>query len=77
MSFYLKNESKDYGSHLLKSFQQIEESLSLEQKVYQQGEVYGHTVIIKTEGITIKNSELDCEFDIPFDDDTEANEAQI
>ncbi len=77
MSFYLKNESKDYGSHLLKSFQQIEESLSLEQKVYQQGEVYGHTVIIKTEGITIKNSELDCEFDIPFDDDTEANEVQI
>lgn len=38
---------------------------------------YGHTVIIKTGNVTIKNSELDCEFSVPFDDDTEANKAEI
>lgn len=39
--------------------------------------LYGQTVIIKTGNVTIKNSELDCEFDIPFDDNTEANEAEL
>lgn len=38
---------------------------------------YGHTVIIKTGDVTIKNSQLDVEFTIPFDDDTEANQAEI
>lgn len=39
--------------------------------------MYGHTVIIKSGNVTIKNSDLDCEFYIPFDDDTEANEGEI
>lgn len=38
---------------------------------------FGHTVIITAGNVTIKNSELDCFFDIPFDDNTEANEAEI
>lgn len=39
--------------------------------------MYGHTVIIKSGNVTIQNSEIDCEFNIPFDDDTEANEGEI
>ena len=39
--------------------------------------LYGHTVIIKTGKVTIDNSEIDCEFSVPFDDDTEANKAEI
>lgn len=77
MSFYLKNNQEDFGSYILPSFQKLEESIGLEQHMYEHGKLYGHSVIIKTENITIKNSELDCEFDIPFDDDTEANEAQL
>lgn len=38
---------------------------------------YGHTIIIKSGNVKIKNSELDCEFSVPFDDDTEANKAEI
>ena len=38
---------------------------------------FGHTVVIKTGNVTISNSELDCEFYIPFDDNTEANEAEF
>ena len=38
---------------------------------------FGHTVIVKTGNVTINNSEHDCEFNIPFDDDTEANEAEL
>lgn len=41
------------------------------------GGLYQHTVLIQTGGINIRNDNLDCEFDIPFDDDTEANEAEI
>lgn len=38
---------------------------------------YGQKVIIKTGKVKIKNSELDVEFKVPFDDDTEANTAEI
>lgn len=38
---------------------------------------FGHTVVIQSGDVTIKNSELDCEFDVEFDDDTEADEAEI
>lgn len=39
--------------------------------------LYNQRVIIKTDNVKIDNNELDCEFSIPFDDDTEANEAEI
>lgn len=59
-------------SHLATAFKKLDEKIDTEVK----GQ-FGHTVIIKSGGVTIKNSELDCEFEIPFDDDTEANEAEI
>lgn len=39
--------------------------------------LYDQQIIIKTGGVTINGDELDVEFVIPFDDDTEANEAEI
>lgn len=37
---------------------------------------FGRVVKIQTDGLTLTN-ELDLEFDVPFDDDTEVNEAEI
>lgn len=39
--------------------------------------LYDQNVILRTGDVTIKNDELDLEFSIPFDDDTEANEAEF
>ena len=39
--------------------------------------LYDQKVTITTGNVTIQNDDLDLEFDIPFDDDTEANEAEI
>lgn len=39
--------------------------------------VFGSEATIKCNGAVIKSSELDVEFDIPFDDDMEFNEAEI
>ena len=39
--------------------------------------LYGQKVTLETGDVLIKNDEIDLEFDIPFDDDTEANEASI
>lgn len=39
--------------------------------------LYEQRVIIKTGNVKVDNNDLDCEFDIPFDDDTEADEASI
>lgn len=39
--------------------------------------LFGQEVIIKAGDVTIKNSDLDVEFEVPFDDDTEANESEV
>lgn len=38
---------------------------------------FGHSVIIKTGVVQISNEYLDVEFEIPFDDDLQANEAKL
>ena len=39
--------------------------------------VFGRKVIIKSGDVKIDSDELDCEFSVPFDDNTEPNEAEI
>lgn len=39
--------------------------------------VFGVVAVIKCNGATIKSNELDVEFAVPFDDDMQANEAEI
>lgn len=38
---------------------------------------FGHVVIIQSGNVTINNSDLDCEFSLNFDDNTEADKAEI
>lgn len=67
------HESKrTMDSQLVTAFKKLNEKINTEVT----GQ-YGHTIIIKTGSVTIKNSELDVEFEVPFDDDTEANESEI
>lgn len=68
----ISQSKRKVDSQLVTAFKQLNEKINTEVK----GQ-YSHTVIIKTGNVTIKNSELDCEFEIPFDDDTEANESEI
>lgn len=39
--------------------------------------LFGRVVVVKTDSTQMSLDDLDIEFDIPFDDDTEANEAEI
>ena len=39
--------------------------------------VFGSTATVKCGNVTIKSDNLDIEFTVPFDDDMEANEAEI
>lgn len=60
-------------SYAVNAIKKLKEKLDIKQP---EG-LFSPVVIMKTGDITIKNSELDIEFDIPFDDDTEANESEI
>lgn len=59
-------------SHLITAMKQTADKLNSEI----QGQ-YGRSIKIQTGDVTILNSDLDVEFNIPFDDDTEANEAEF
>ena len=65
---------KDDGrySDVIKSFDKLTQQIDEEPNG-----LYRHRVIIQTGNVIIDNNNLDCEFTIPFDDDTEANEAEI
>lgn len=66
-----KLKKKRY-SHVVKAAKNTK--LKLEQKF---DGLFEHVATIKTGDVTIKNSELDFTFTVPFDDDPEANEAEI
>lgn len=73
MSQVIKQKNNDKNvSRLITSFKKINEKLNTEVK----GQ-FKHSITIQTGNVKIKNTELDFEFTIPFDDDTEANEAEI
>lgn len=68
----ITQSKRNIDSQLVTAFEKLSEKINTEVT----GQ-YGHTVIIKTGSVTIKNSELDVEFEVPFDDNTEANESEI
>lgn len=73
MSRVILTENKNENvSRLVTAFKQINETLKTEIK----GQ-FKHSIVIETGNVKIKNTDLDFEFSIPFDDDTEANEAEI
>ena len=76
-SFVIKGTGRDLDSRIVESIRHLESEIILETEQADTSGLYHHTVTIKIGDITIDIEELDCEFDIPFDDDTEADEAEI
>lgn len=70
----LENSKDDRISSMIKAMQGWETALADNSKP-PDGQ-FGRVVKVQTNGLTIAN-ELDIEFEVPFDDDTEANEAEI
>lgn len=70
----LKDGYNKHASRLVKAAQSIE---NLEDYELMPQGVWGSTATIKSGGVTIKSSELDIEFEVPFDDDLESNEGEI
>lgn len=67
-----KRESKHFSR-----FVKCMDNLSKADFSLQPSGVFGSEAKITCGSVTIKSSELDLEFDVPFDDDMEANEAEI
>lgn len=57
---------------MVKAFEQVAGKINTEPNG-----LYDQKITLKTGNVTIKNDDLDLEFIVPFDDDTEANEAEI
>ena len=65
-----KNQSK-----LIKAMDGWNEALEME--LIPPDGMFGRVAVIESGGVTLDSDELDIEFTVPFDDDTEANEAEI
>lgn len=76
-SFVIDNREHGRRSAVIEAYRRLENEITLGTEPADPSGLYGHTVIIQTGDVTISNADLDCEFDIPFDDDTEADEAEI
>lgn len=76
-SFVIEGKGQGRSSGIIEAFRRLDGEIPLETEDADPGGLYGHTVLIQTGDVTISNAELDCEFEIPFDDDTEADEAEI
>lgn len=71
----IKNKKSQRHSSIVKATKEWNKSLksfSIEPKG-----VFGSVAIVKCGKVKIKSSELDLEFQVPFDDDMEPNEAEI
>lgn len=62
-------------SHLAKAVKSLADSIEYAEG--KPGGMFGRVGIVEIGGMRIHSEELDIEFDVPFDDDTEANEAEI
>lgn len=62
-------------SRLIKAFEGMQ--TGLEPYFSSPKGMFGRVAIIQSNGVTFNSAELDIEYDVPFDDDIEANEAEI
>ena len=76
-SFAIENSGCGPNSRIVEAMRRMESEIVLDTESADTNGLYQHSVIIKTGDVTIDNQELDVEFEIPFDDDTEADEAEI
>lgn len=75
MSSQVAMEPGEHGSHYSRLAKAVKE-LAV-QIPDEPGGLYNHTVKIKSGNVSIDSDNLDCEFEIPFDDDPEANEGEV
>lgn len=68
-----KENSRNHISRIIKAAQ----SLNLEDYSTKPSGVWRSTATVKCNGVTIKSTDLDFEFTIPFDDNLESNEGEI
>lgn len=73
-SSVIENNKSPKASEMMVAFQQLEGQIDSKKTVEGQ---FKRTVIIKSGGATINNQALDCEFEVNFDDNTQANNAEI
>lgn len=76
-SFHLSGYGRGRDSAVIEAMRRLSDQIPLETTGAEPGGLYGHTVVIRTGDVTIDNRDIDCEFMIPFDDDTEADEAEL
>lgn len=76
-SFAIENSERGPDSRVIETMRRMESEIVLDTESADTSGLYQHSVIIKTGDVTIDNQDLDVEFEIPFDDDTEADEAEI
>ena len=76
-SFAIENSERGPNSRVIEAMRRMESEIVLDTELADTSGLYQHSVIIKTGDVTIDNQDLDVEFEIPFDDDTEADEAEI
>lgn len=76
-SFAIENSERGPDSRVIEAMRRMESEIVLDTEAADTSGLYQHSVIIKTGDVTIDNQDLDVEFEIPFDDDTEADEAEI
>ena len=68
----IQSHESDIKSMLVKAFESWSEPIDIRPEG-----VFGSVATVITGDVTIKSEELDVEFDVPFDDDMEPNEAEI
>ena len=69
-SFVVDGQRGGPDSRVIEAMNRLEGEIVLDTERADTNGLYGHTVIIQTGNVTINLNELDCEFDIPFDDNT-------
>ena len=76
ISSYIENSGKNQASsYMAVALEQLDKQI--QQPTQKKEGQYQQRVIIKSGDVTINNLSLDCQFEINFDDDTQANNADI
>lgn len=76
-SFVVDGHGYGRDSRVVEAMHRLEGEIMLDTDGADTGGLYGHTVAIQIGDVAINSEELDCEFEVPFDDDTEADEAEM
>lgn len=76
MSDYVRPRKYGGESKIIESLKQLEKSINVETSKGDNA-LFKRSIIIQTGKVTINADDLDMEFDVVFDDDTETNESEI